>query len=96
MIEAAALHTLNIASDCPSGPAEILLNGKAGLLFPIGDNEKLSQLMNAIWENKIDTQSLIKAGYDNLHRFCSDTIIQQVDSLLQETVALQNTAKGQR
>lgn len=96
LIEAAALHTLNIASDCPSGPAEILLNGKAGLLFPIGDNEKLSQLMNDVWENKIDSQSLIKAGYDNLHRFCSDTIIRQVDSLLQETVALQNTEKGQR
>ena len=37
LIEALMLDKLIISSDCPTGPAEILKNGKAGLLVPVGD-----------------------------------------------------------
>jgi glycosyltransferase involved in cell wall biosynthesis len=94
LIEAAALKTLNIASDCPSGPSEILLNGKAGLLFPVGDSEKLSVLMSDVWGNKIDVQTLINTGYNSLHRFSSDTIIQHINHLFQEMADLQKIEKG--
>ncbi len=37
-----------IATDCPSGPAEILQNGKAGLLVPPSDAEALADTLTVI------------------------------------------------
>jgi len=37
LIEALALGTSVVSTDCPSGPAEILENGKWGRLVPVGD-----------------------------------------------------------
>lgn len=37
LLEALACNTPVIAADCPSGPAEVLENGRLGLLVPVGD-----------------------------------------------------------
>ena len=37
LLEALTLKKFIISTDCPTGPKEILLNGKAGNLFKIGD-----------------------------------------------------------
>ncbi len=37
LIEGAAVGTVNIASDCKNGPREILMDGRAGLLYAPGD-----------------------------------------------------------
>ena len=41
LVEALALGTPIVATNCPSGPAEILDNGKWGRLVPVGDEEAL-------------------------------------------------------
>lgn len=41
LVEAAYSNTFILSSDCPSGPAEILDNGKRGILFKNGDGESL-------------------------------------------------------
>ncbi|MFA6275989.1 MAG: glycosyltransferase [Pedobacter sp.] len=41
LVEALSCGLPVIAADCKSGPAEILLNGKVGVLVPIHDKEKL-------------------------------------------------------
>ncbi|MCS7240863.1 MAG: glycosyltransferase [Candidatus Bipolaricaulota bacterium] len=43
LIEALALGTPAVATDCPSGPAEILEGGKWGRLVPVGDEQALAQ-----------------------------------------------------
>lgn len=48
LVEAMALGKPVIASDCVSGPAEILENGKSGLLFPTGDIQALASCMEAL------------------------------------------------
>ena len=43
LIEALALGTPIVATDCPSGPFEILEHGKWGKLVPVGDPEALAR-----------------------------------------------------
>ena len=45
LLEAQVLKKFIISSNCPTGPREILLNGKAGSLFKVGDYKKLSDLI---------------------------------------------------
>ena len=62
-----------ISSNCPTGPREILLNGKAGFLFEVGDFKRLSNLILDYSRNKKLLSKKIKIGYQNLKRFDSET-----------------------
>jgi len=43
LVEAMAVGTPVVSTDCPSGPAEILEGGKWGKLVPVGDIEKIAK-----------------------------------------------------
>ena len=45
MAEALACGTPVVATDCPTGPREILENGKYGPLVPVGDSEALADAL---------------------------------------------------
>lgn len=69
LLEAQVLKTYIISSNCPTGPREILLNGKAGSLFKVGDYKNLSILIINFLRNKKKYSKKILIGYKNLHRF---------------------------
>ena len=48
LVEALALGTPVISTDCPHGPAEILGNGEYGELVPVGDEASLAQAIERL------------------------------------------------
>ncbi|MDR2413320.1 MAG: glycosyltransferase [Rickettsiales bacterium] len=86
MVESAVCGTLNIASDCKSGVAEILMDGDAGILFKPGDAERLAEIMSDILHERPDAQKLIGNAAGRLERFDSKAIIMQVKNLLADVM----------
>jgi glycosyltransferase involved in cell wall biosynthesis len=43
LVEALAVHTPVVATDCPSGPREILTDSRLGTLVPVGGVEPMAE-----------------------------------------------------
>ena len=69
LLEALVLNKFIISSNCPTGPKEILLNGKGGFLFKIGDYKELSRKIIYYSKNKKKCYKLLKFAVKNLSRF---------------------------
>ncbi len=68
-MEAITLNTFVISSNCPTGPSEILDNGKGGFLFKVGDYNELSKkIIFFINNKKINNKKLLFAK-KRLERF---------------------------
>lgn len=77
LTEALACDTAVIASDCPGAPAEILENGKMGLLFKTGDAEDLAQKL-ALFCSAEYTPPTAEERRRSLQRFEKKNIIGQL------------------
>lgn len=64
LIEALMLGKQIIASDCPTGPREILADGKAGILVPVGDVQALADAMQAVLTD-VALQERLREGVSN-------------------------------
>ncbi|MDE6478315.1 MAG: glycosyltransferase [Alphaproteobacteria bacterium] len=84
LIEGAAVGTVNIASDCKNGPREILMDGRAGLLFTPGDASALARHMADVWRGRVDTDALARRAASGLNRFDADEIAGQITDLIQK------------
>ena len=69
LLEAAVLKKFIISTNCPTGPREILQNGKGGFLFKIGDYKSLSEKILNYHQNKKKLKSKVNHNYKNLKRF---------------------------
>ena len=69
LLEAQYLKKYIISTNCPTGPKEILLNGKAGDLVKIGDYKKIANLIKSYNKQKKTINNKIKVGYNNFDRF---------------------------
>ena len=69
LLEAQVLKTYIISTNCPTGPREILLDGKAGTLINIGDYRNLSKILINFSQNRKRYSKKILVGYKKLHRF---------------------------
>lgn len=64
LVEAMALGVPVVATDCESGPREILLGGAFGELVPVGDAVALSIAMRRTLANPIDSGTLVERSQD--------------------------------
>jgi glycosyltransferase involved in cell wall biosynthesis len=62
LAEALACGTPVVATDCPSGPADILEGGAYGSLVPVGDVEALARSMGETLDAPVDHDALIARG----------------------------------
>jgi len=69
LLEAISLKKFIISSDCPTGPREILLNGKAGFLFRVGDYKNLAKkiIFYSLYKKNLKKKTFF--AYKNLKRF---------------------------
>lgn len=82
LIESMAVGTINIASDVRCGPREILLNGRAGLLFKAGDAKDLSDCLSDVYNKKVDVRAMLSNAKKSLNRFDGDEIVKEIISLI--------------
>jgi len=64
LIEAQAMGTPAISTDCPAGPADTLLNGEAGWLVPVGDHVKMSEAILEVIASPDEAARRVKVGLD--------------------------------
>ena len=69
-----------ISSDCPSGPREILNNGKSGKLFQVGDYNHLANIMEEIISS--DNSELINYAKLRSKDFTIEKITQEYQKVL--------------
>ena len=69
LLESLVLKKFIISSNCHTGPKEILLNGKGGFLFKVGDYKELANKIKYYYMNKKKCKSLLLKAYDSLDRF---------------------------
>jgi glycosyltransferase involved in cell wall biosynthesis len=82
LFEALALGTPCLATDCPSGPAEILDNGRYGLLVPVENEKALADALCFLLRDDALRQRLALAGRGRAAIYSSKTAMPQWESLL--------------
>jgi len=70
LLEAILLKKFVISSNCPSGPKEILFNGKMGYLFSVSNYKDLSRKILLYYSNsRKKNQTFVKKAFKSLYRF---------------------------
>ncbi len=77
LLEAQSLGTPVIASDAPTGPREILEDGKAGVLVPVGDNDALADAIIRVTSDDDLRNSLVIGGLASAERFSAENVVRQ-------------------
>ena len=73
MLEAQCLKKIILSTKCPTGPKEILMNGKAGTFFKMNNYKDLAKKIEYIYKNKALLKKKTLIGYNNLNRFDQET-----------------------
>lgn len=69
LIEAVSLDVPAVSTDCLSGPREILLDGRGGVLTPVGDAEALAQAIVNVLRNPEAAKARVAVAREGLNRF---------------------------
>lgn len=86
LLEAMAMGCPVIASDCDSGPREIIQSNKNGLLVSVGDVEELSIALQSLLSNPNLRRRLGTEAVKVRERYSRTTILEQWEKLIEEVI----------
>jgi glycosyltransferase involved in cell wall biosynthesis len=87
MLEAMACHVPVVATDCPSGPSEIL-EGDVGILVPRDDAKGLSDALRKVLQDPALRDHLARVGRRRVEeRYSLDQMVSAYERLFEEVVA---------
>lgn len=84
LTEAMALRTPVVSARCPSGPAEMLLEGKGGLLVPCRDPAALAAGILDVLGDPAAARARVEVAYAALDRFRPERVTPQYEALAEE------------
>ena len=84
LIEALACGTSVVSTNCPSGPREILEDGRWGPLVPVGDWKALARAIQGALDHPLDSEKLISRAF----HYSSTASINQHLKLLRQLIDL--------
>lgn len=85
LIEASILKKMIISTNCPTGPKEILGNGKYGSLVDVGDYKVMSdEICELLNPNSEKRKKYLENIDDAVKRFDNKIIIKQIEKMLEE------------
>ncbi len=82
LVEAMACGLPVIASDCKSGPREILQDEKYGLLYPVGNVEILIEKMKCYLYGNMDKDEIKTKNLEGIENFKIDKIMKEFKGIL--------------
>ena len=97
LVEGLMLDKLIVATDCPTGPREILNGGKAGLLTPVGDVEAMAKAMHTLLTDRMLQTEILENVQQHRSHFMHEEVLQKFDNLINEVidqVSLDKTPKS--
>ena len=80
LIEAMGCGCPVVATDCPSGPREILLDGRYGPLVPVADVPALAEAMQASLDHPVAREALLARAGD----FSIETSTKRFERLIED------------
>lgn len=83
LIEALMLDKLIISSDCPTGPSEILLNGKVGILVPVGDAQGFANAIHKVITDTDYQEKMLPIIKEQQKIFLPETNISLLEELFE-------------
>ncbi len=85
--EAMACGTPVVATDCASGPSEIITDGENGLLVPVGDEVTLAGAIKRVLDDEDLRGRLAAAGKRRIEDFTVEKTVREYESLVLEVAA---------
>lgn len=82
LIEGLMMGKIIASSDCPTGPSEILNNGKAGLLIPVGNAEQFAEAIEIITTDNAKKEEFMHQAAEHAKIFSSEACINQLQNIL--------------
>lgn len=89
LLEASSCGLPLISFDCPSGPREIIEDGKNGILVkPLGDINKMAEAINRLIENPTQRNHMGDKAFNMVNSFSLNNIIEQWVNLFHQICSL--------
>lgn len=86
LLEALSVGIPIISSNSPYGPAEILENGKYGVLVPVGDRKAMAEAMYEISFNQKTYKQYVQKSLERAKFFSLDKMLYQYAQVIQDAI----------